>query len=108
MQLTITKEALNEIEKVNPDNQYHLLLWYDTAGCGCGVSGMPIVQLTDEQDLTYKEIDSNYAQTLIDEEQAMFFADNMKLDVVNGMFRLSSPEEILNPFISNQRFLERI
>lgn len=108
MQLTITNEALNEIEKMNPDHQYHLLLWYDTAGCGCGVNGMPIVQLTNEQDPTYKEINSNYTQTLIDEEQAIFFAENMKLDIINGMFRLSSPEGILNPFISSQRFLEKI
>lgn len=108
MQLTITKEAIKEIEKMNPDNKYHLLLWYDTAGCGCGVSGMPIIQLTDEQDAAYKKIDCNYNQTLIDEEQAIFFADHMKLDIINGMFRLSSPEEILNPFISSRRFLEKI
>lgn len=108
MQLTITNKALDEIKKLNPDHQYHLLLWYDTAGCGCGVSGMPIVQLTDEQDATFKNIESNYFQTLIDEEQAIFFAKDMKLDLINGMFRLSSPEEILNPFISSQRFLERI
>lgn len=108
MQLTITHEALDEIKKVNPNNQHHLLLWYDTTGCGCGVSGMPIVQLTDEQDATYKEIDSNYPQTFIDEEQALFFANDMKLDFINGMFRLSSPDEILNPFISSRRFLEKI
>jgi len=108
MQLTITNEALDEIEKMNPNHQYHLLLWYDTAGCGCGVSGMPIVQLTDEQDVTYKEIKSDYSQTFIDEEQAIFFANNMKLDFINGMFRLSSPDEILNPFISSRRFLEKI
>jgi len=108
MQLTITNETLDEIEKMNPNHQYHLLLWYDTAGCGCGVSGMPIIQLTDEQDVTYKEIKSDYSQTFIDEEQAIFFANNMKLDFVNGMFRLSSPDEILNPFISSRRFLEKI
>jgi len=108
MQLTITNEAIKEIEKMNPNHQYHLLLWYDTAGCGCGVSGMPIVQLTDEQDATYKEIDSNYPQTFIDEEQALFFANDMKLDFINGMFRLSSPDEILNPFISSQRFLGKV
>lgn len=108
MQLTITDDALREIEKMNPNNKYHLLMWYDTAGCGCGVSGMPIVQLTDEQDTTYKEITSNYSRTLIDEEQAIFFAKHMKLDIINGMFRLSSPNEILNPFISSRRFLEKI
>jgi len=108
MQLTVTNDALKEIEKMNPNNKYHLLMWYDTEGCGCGVSGMPIVQLTDEQDATYKKITSNYSRTLIDEEQAIFFANNMKLDIINGMFRLSSPNEILNPFISSQRFLEKI
>lgn len=108
MEITITNDAIEEINKLNPDNQYHLLLWYDTAGCGCGVSGLPMVQLTDERDITYKEITSNYPQIFIDEEQAIFFANDMKLDFTNGMFRLSSPEEILNPFISLQRFSERI
>src|SRR5690625_5316867 len=100
MQLTITNEALDEIEKMNPNHQYHLLLWYDTAGCGCGVSGMPIVQLTDEQDVTYKEIKSDYSQTFIDEEQDIFFANKMKLDFIKGMIRLYYPVEILIMFIS--------
>lgn len=108
MQLTITHDAIEEINQLNPDHEYHLLLWYDTTGCGCAVSGLPMIQLMNEQDTAYKEIMSNYPQTFIDEEQAIFFADDMKLDFTNGMFRLSSPNEILNPFISLQRFTERI
>lgn len=107
MRLTITPEAKEKLKMIN-QKAYHLLLWYDTEDCGCGVNGMPTVCLINQKKPMYKEIENDTYSTLVHEQQAIFFAKNMTLDIVGGMFRLSSPEGILNPFISPSRLIENI
>lgn len=103
MKLTITLEAEQKLMDIRT-NDSSLVLWYDTEGCGCGVNGLPTIQLVSEKQDYYQELASNtIIPSFIDSRQAVFFSEDMKLDIRNGVFRLSSPEGILNPFISIQQ-----
>lgn len=105
MQLTITPEAEQKLNELKINNN-SLVLWYDTDGCGCGVNGLPTIQLvTEKQDYHQALAGNTTIPAFIDSRQAVFFANDMKLDIRNGVFRLSSPEGILNPFISTQQVL---
>ncbi|GAB3052428.1 iron-sulfur cluster biosynthesis family protein [Virgibacillus ainsalahensis] len=106
MQLSITAEAKEKLSQLNRNNNQYLLLWYDIDGCGCGVSGVPMIGFTDGSGINSIEVKNDSYPTLINKDQAVFFEENMKLSVVNGSFRLSSPEGILNPFISEQSVCE--
>jgi uncharacterized protein YqkB len=100
MELTITEKALSKIQEYNTQNNYYLLLRYDTVGCGCGVNGVPTIGLVKQKDDSQIEVKTHTMPTIVDKMQSVFFAENMKLDFSGGTFRLSSPEGILNPFIS--------
>jgi len=105
MKLTITPEAKEQLIQLKNNNS-GLLLWYDTEGCGCGVNGVASIRFSKNTDSSYKEIESDWTPTYIHRQQAVFFAEEMKLDFDNQTFRLLSPEGILNPFISVTRLYE--
>ncbi|MEC5422328.1 iron-sulfur cluster biosynthesis family protein [Virgibacillus sp. C22-A2] len=102
MKLVISPEAERQLNKLNKANSNYLVLWYDTEDCGCGVNGLPALRFTDKKNESYIEVENETFSTLIQRDQAVFFAEKMRLDISNGMFRLSSSEGILNPFISQQ------
>ncbi|OZU90041.1 hypothetical protein CIL03_02575 [Virgibacillus indicus] len=106
MKLSISPEARKQLNQLNTENSRYLLLWYDTDGCGCGVNGMPTIRFTNEKTSSDIKVDNDMYSVLIHKQQATFFAENMSLSLVNGVFRLSSPEGILNPFISQQSVCE--
>lgn len=106
MKLTISSEAKEQLNQLNTENSRYLLLWYDTDGCGCGVNGLPTIRFTNEKTSSDIEIENDMHSVLIHKQQTTFFADDMTLSLVNGVFRLSSPEGILNPFISQQSVCE--
>ncbi|MBS3679652.1 iron-sulfur cluster biosynthesis family protein [Ornithinibacillus massiliensis] len=100
MKLTITENAQHKLNELNINNVTYILLRYDTEGLGCGVNGMPTFRFVSQKEETHQEVENDTFPTIINSMQAVFFAEEMKLDYVNGTFRLSSPEGILNPFIS--------
>lgn len=106
MKLTLTEAAINKINELNKNNYPYLLLRYDTKGMGCGVNGLPTFCLVEKKDSNQIDVENDTIPTLITEMQAVFFAENLKIDYVNGTFRLSSPEGILNPFISSNSIIE--
>lgn len=106
MKLTITPDAQGKINELNVHNLKFLQLKYDTKGLGCGVNGLPTFILVSRKEDKHFEVENNTFPTIIEKMQAVFFADDMKLDYTNGMFRLSSPEGILNPFISTSSIVE--
>ncbi|GGA67669.1 iron-sulfur cluster biosynthesis family protein [Ornithinibacillus halotolerans] len=100
MKLTITELAMDKINELKGSSNPYLLLQYDTDGCGCGVNGVPTIDFVADKYETHMEVENESIPTIVDKMQSVFFAENMKLDFVNGMFRLSGPEGMLNPFIS--------
>ncbi|RKQ37726.1 iron-sulfur cluster biosynthesis family protein [Oceanobacillus halophilus] len=105
MKLTITPEANEMLKEINSQDRSYLLLWYDVDDCGCGVNGMPTIRLTDEKSDYHQDVLNDSFPTIISKQQAVFFNQDIKLDIINGTFRLSSPDEMLNPFIPQQSIL---
>ncbi|WP_420794704.1 iron-sulfur cluster biosynthesis family protein [Virgibacillus halodenitrificans] len=103
LKLEISPVAKKKLKEINTMNFPYLLLWYDTEGCGCGVNGIPMIRFVDRLPNNYIVVENEEYKTVMEEQQATFFSDEMKLTVVNGMFRLSSPEGILNPFLPYRR-----
>ncbi|WP_249871929.1 iron-sulfur cluster biosynthesis family protein [Oceanobacillus saliphilus] len=106
MRLTITPEAEQQLKRLKKEDDKYLLLWYDTKGFGCGVSGMPTVRLVKERKSNHSEVENTTIPTLINSEQAVFFSQEMKLDLIKGMYRLSSNDGILNPFIPEHNLVQ--
>ncbi|HLU22393.1 MAG TPA: iron-sulfur cluster biosynthesis family protein [Bacillaceae bacterium] len=100
MKLTITDEAVNQIEAKKQNQDLVVKLKYETDGCGCAVSGVPTLQLMKQQALDQEDIalKTNAMDVYIEKSKEIFFADELKLDysVQTGLFRLVSPGEILN------------
>ncbi|MFC4404285.1 iron-sulfur cluster biosynthesis family protein [Gracilibacillus xinjiangensis] len=99
MELTITKQALDELQEYRKDNQQYLALTYDTEGCGCGVNGMPTIKWKKEEGTDYISITCEQLPVLVHYQQKVFFAKNMTLEFNGQTFRLTSPEGVLNPII---------
>lgn len=99
MKLTMTEDAKSQVQYMQDEQRPLLRLFYDTEGCGCGVNGLPTVRLESEQRETDQLVDNEDFTVVIDNQQAVFFRKEMKLDFKKGLFRLSSPEGVLNPII---------
>ncbi|GIO28519.1 iron-sulfur cluster biosynthesis family protein [Ornithinibacillus bavariensis] len=106
MRLSITDKAMEKIYEINQNHENYVMLTYDTKKMGCAVNGLPTFRLTNAENSNLIKIDNQQFPTFINEMQAVFFAEEMKLDFINSMFRLSSPEGILNPFIPVNSVLE--
>ncbi|GAA0296599.1 uncharacterized protein YqkB [Gracilibacillus halotolerans] len=107
MELTITDRALEKIAEVNKEDRNYLLLAYDADGCGCGVNGLPSIRLKETKDSSFQPVNCEEMDTIVHYQQKTFFAKEMKLDYNGATFRLSSPNEMLNPIISVQSLLEK-
>lgn len=101
MELVIMEEAARQLKTIMQRKQI-LKLFYDTEGCGCGVSGIPMVKIADKPGEKDIKIDcsSHGISVYIHEKEKMFFDEAMTITFQNGVFRLKSPNEILNPMIS--------
>ncbi|QGH34856.1 iron-sulfur cluster biosynthesis family protein [Gracilibacillus salitolerans] len=99
MQLKITENALDKIESLTNKEVTILALTYDTEGCGCGVNGMPTFSLINRREANHIEVECDQYDVVVHNQEATFFSKEMKLDYNGATFRLTSPNEMLNPFI---------
>lgn len=100
MKLTITDIAQTKINELSQGDYNYLLLRYDTVGLGCGVNGVPTFSLVKELPDHHLTVENDTIPTVVHKMKSVFFAEVMKLDYINGTFRLSGPDGILNPFIA--------
>ncbi|SEA58768.1 Uncharacterized protein YqkB [Thalassobacillus cyri] len=106
MEFTMTSEAKTKLQSLNPENKRYLRLFYDTEGCGCGVNGVPTLRWTEVRTEWDQEVKNDEFDVIVHKQQAVFFARQLRLAVVNGALRLSSPNEILNPVISGAEVMK--
>ncbi|MCP3025781.1 iron-sulfur cluster biosynthesis family protein [Halobacillus sp. A5] len=99
MKLEITEAAWEQLEPIMDEGHQILRLYYDTEGLGCGVNGQPTIRLVNHINETDQKVENEELPVIIDHQQKVFFRKEMKLDLIKGTFRLSSPEGILNPII---------
>ncbi|MGP4042281.1 iron-sulfur cluster biosynthesis family protein [Gracilibacillus sp. D59] len=99
MQLTITNNALDQLKSLTKNKSTTLALTYDTEGCGCGVNGMPTIALIGQKEKNHKKVECDQHDVVVHVQEATFFSEEMTLDYNGTTFRLTSPNEMLNPFI---------
>ncbi|ALC81495.1 MULTISPECIES: iron-sulfur cluster biosynthesis family protein [Bacillus] len=100
MQIQLTETAdkmLKEALMASPGK--HIQLAYDSEGCGCAVSGVPALWLTDQPVGETESIQTNGAPILIQKVKKVFFDEQMKMDAneKSNTFSLKSNSETLNP-----------
>ncbi|MBO0995312.1 iron-sulfur cluster biosynthesis family protein [Bacillus sp. SD088] len=107
MKLFITPEAEKQIKQKMKVNHLIVTLKYETEGCGCAVSGIPTLELINQQQVNeedYVRVATDAMDVYIEKTKLVFFDDEMKIDYLpeKQIFRLSSPSEILNGRMSCQ------
>ncbi|MBM7584440.1 uncharacterized protein YqkB [Bacillus pakistanensis] len=99
MNIVITENASKVLtEKIN-DHKGHLKLKYDTEGCGCVVSGVPILWYVENPDeVDDIEIETNFRPILVEKSKMVFLDEELKIDysLDSNTFRLVSPAQIIN------------
>ncbi|WP_307891907.1 iron-sulfur cluster biosynthesis family protein [Bacillus swezeyi] len=103
MQLEITEQARQAIEQAKeayPDKKIQLR--YDSEGCGCAVSGVPVIWLTDELSGNCEPLKTNGIPMYIQSSQKVFFDEVMTIDYHEkaGALMLKSPAQMLSPRMS--------
>ncbi|MFS0656440.1 iron-sulfur cluster biosynthesis family protein [Bacillus sp. 179-C3.3 HS] len=104
MYIQITESAASFIQKYQIEHETkELLLRYDSDGCGCAVSGVPMIWLTSERTGEWEELKHNQPFTLyIHTAQKVFFDEEMTIDFNEkaNTLMLKSPQQILSPRMS--------
>lgn len=95
-------EALNQLRQLQMDHKPYLRLYYDIEGCGCGVNGVRILYFTDEVTQYDEVVENDNNKIIIDEQQKTFFEPDMKLEWTGRLFRLKSPNGMLNASLSSR------
>ncbi|WP_077621656.1 iron-sulfur cluster biosynthesis family protein [Sediminibacillus massiliensis] len=99
MNLTMTEHAAEKLTQLMQHPQDLLLVFYDTEGC-CGVNGVPTLRFVKNFTDELEEVICDRMSAAVISAQKVFFEKNMKLDFDGNIFRLSSPQGMLNPTIS--------
>lgn len=101
MKLKITDEALHQLQLLQPEDRPKLRMEYDSDGCGCGVNGMPSIYFTNQSTEYDIKVENEHYTIFLDEQQKVFFKPVMTLEWNKRLFRLKSPEGMLNPSLSS-------
>lgn len=100
IKFTITPEAEKRIQRIADGKNLLLKLKYETDGCGCTLSGVPALELINEQDIDQDDVtfETNSIPVLMEKSKLIFFDDELKIDFSeeSQSFRLVSPSQILN------------
>lgn len=101
MYIQITEPAASFIKKRQEEHEAReLLLRYDSDGCGCAVSGIPMIWLTSERTGEWEQLQHNQSFKLyIHTAQKVFFDEEMTIDFNEkaNTLMLKSPQQILSP-----------
>jgi uncharacterized protein YqkB len=106
MQIDFTDHAVEQINGKLPQGTGELKLVFDSEGCGCSVSGVPTLWITDhaaDQDL---RTDGSPFRVLYEKQHEIYFEDRMILDYEPGRrsFVLKSGGQIYN---ANMRLIDK-
>lgn len=103
MEIKWTDRAIGKISaKVQEHPNKQIKLKYDTDGCGCVVSGVTALWLTDEKDSDDLEIETNQYPVLVEKSKTVFLDEKMTIDFneTANTYMLTCPSQILNPRMS--------
>ncbi|WP_456274144.1 iron-sulfur cluster biosynthesis family protein [Bacillus sp. AK031] len=98
MEITITTNALEVLKERIGDTEGFLKIKYDTEGCGCAVSGIPVLEYVEKKGDEDIEITTDSMPVLVEKSKQVFYDNIMKIDFSSSSntFQLKSPSQILN------------
>jgi iron-sulfur cluster insertion protein len=102
VRLEFTEKAIGKIKGHMTSEEKMIKLKYETEGCGCVVSGVPVLWIVNHKDEDEIFIETNYKPVLIEKSKMVFFDEEMKIDFVESAncYQLKSPNQYLNPRMS--------
>ncbi|MGM0874089.1 MAG: iron-sulfur cluster biosynthesis family protein [Bacillota bacterium] len=103
MQLTFTKEAIEQLAPMLEKNKNRVLkLKYDTEGCGCVMSGVTALWLVEEQDVDDVKLETNDVPLYVEKTKMVFLDEQLTISFnkTANCYMLKSPSQILNPRMS--------
>lgn len=103
MQLTFTKEAIEQLTPKLQENKNRVLkLKYDTEGCGCVMSGVTALWLVKEQDADDVKLETNEVPLFVEKTKMVFLDEKLTISFnkTANCYMLKSPSQILNPRMS--------
>ncbi|MBM7542465.1 iron-sulfur cluster biosynthesis family protein [Amphibacillus cookii] len=105
MKLIIDSQATARLKSYQTEAKPYLLLYFDSSGCQCTVTGTPTLRFTAKVEKSYHIVEqANFCVYISDFDQ-MFFEDVVELKDLAYGFKLTSPSGLLNPMIPNQHLL---
>ncbi|GAA0135320.1 iron-sulfur cluster biosynthesis family protein [Paenibacillus sp. YSY-4.3] len=106
MKMTLDSAADSIIYEFLGERPGHLRLVYDMEGCGCGMSGIPGLELVSEPGPHDIKVDCDSYPIWIDRQQAVFFEEKLFLqgDQSSRTFRLDGVSQL---YKANMRLVDR-
>ncbi|MCY8514891.1 iron-sulfur cluster biosynthesis family protein [Bacillus atrophaeus] len=103
MQIHLTdtaKQTLQQAMVANPGKKAQLR--FDAQGCGCAVSGVPTIWLSEQLTGECEQLETNGVPLYIQSSQKVFFDDQMTIDYNEkaNTLALKSPAQMLSPRMS--------
>lgn len=98
LNITITSEAQKVLKTKIGDKKGCLKIKYETEGCGCVMSGIPVLEYVDETGFDDIKIDTGSMPVLVEKSKQVFYDKELKIDFSTSskMFQLKSPGQIIN------------
>jgi uncharacterized protein YqkB len=98
MNITITDEAQKVLKNRIGDKEGCLKIKYETEGCGCVMSGIPVLEYVQQTGGDDIEIDTGSIPVMVEKSKQVFYDKDLRIDFSTSakMFQLKSPGQILN------------
>ncbi|WP_240941691.1 iron-sulfur cluster biosynthesis family protein [Paenibacillus sp. HB172176] len=103
--ITFSPTAVRKLAPILEQTGSRLKLFYDTEGCGCGMSGVPVLQATRQLAPKDKQGEGDPFPFLYEAWYAVFYDDELSIDFdeTSGSFSLKSASQI---YTKHLRFME--
>lgn len=104
MVITFTDSAERKLRPYMEEGMLRLKFLHDTEGCGCVVSGVPVLQLVEGPGQHDSEGEGYPLPFLYEQRHEVFYEPNMRIDydVANNAFSLKSDNQI---YTTSMRFM---
>lgn len=102
MEILITEEAQERINRLIKDKEGYVKLKYDTDECGCVMYGVTNLWLVSDLESDDYEVKTNQRSIYIERSKEVFLDEQLTIDFNEKAFCfiLKSPNQYLNPRMS--------
>jgi Fe-S cluster assembly iron-binding protein IscA len=98
MNIQISERAVERLQQISRGERPIVQLMYDNEGCGCAVTGVPMLALVEQIDAQYVQANVNDTRLALYyyPQHAVYFEDHLRIDYspANNAFKLSSAQQI--------------